>query len=273
VGYNENVFRILHTHPARCGITARVLLQVEASAESQAGVEARAAAPNGWGPAFEQMELLMKVTVRTAEQLISAGFIQESDKWVFPREKRQPIGKYMSTYLGKTIEVGDEGKTHFFQTDDTSHWAWPREALILEPVRRGGNVFEACEAGDVASVRRLLQVDRALPNAREAGGITPLHSAATEGRVEVVELLLSAGANVNATNQWNVTPIYLAAALGHKEVCSLLLARGANVRIADHKGETPLQAARRNGHQDVIDLLDGKATTRGNRPWWCFWRR
>lgn len=214
----------------------------------------------------------MKVTVRTAEQLIAAGFTQESGKWVFPGEKREPIGNSMSAYLGKTIEVEDEGKTNFFQTDDTSHWAWPREALILEPVRMDGNIFEACEAGDVVSVRRLLEADRALPNAREAGDITPLHTAAQEGRVGVVELLLGAGANVNATNQWKVTPIYLAAALGHKEVCSLLLKAGANVRIADHKGQTPVQAARRNGHKDVIDLLEN-GRTKGNPPWWCFWRR
>ena len=37
---------------------------------------------------------------------------------------------------------------------------------------------------------------------------TPLHEAAMEGHREIVELLIAAGADVNAKNNWGWTPLF-----------------------------------------------------------------
>ncbi|MFH1921664.1 MAG: ankyrin repeat domain-containing protein, partial [Planctomycetota bacterium] len=130
-----------------------------------------------------------------------------------------------------------------------SGWTFVREPSS------DANLFEACEVGDVGRVRELLGADATLAKVKEVGHIMPLHGAAAQGHKEIVELLVQAGADVNAANQWGVTPIYFAAAWGHKEVAMFLIDRGADVHVKAHDGETPLQVAKRKGHEEVVQLL------------------
>ena len=51
---------------------------------------------------------------------------------------------------------------------------------------------------------------------------TPLHSAAHAGRIEMVELLIAKGADINATSNIGQTPLALAKAKGHTEISELL---------------------------------------------------
>jgi len=57
-------------------------------------------------------------------------------------------------------------------------------------------------------------------------GDTPLHTHAGEGRKEVVEILIKAGANVNAKNRDGATPLHSAAVRGQKETADLLRKHG-----------------------------------------------
>lgn len=91
-----------------------------------------------------------------------------------------------------------------------------------------------------------------------AAGDTPLHSAAQWGQAEIVRLLLSNGAAVNAANQCEQTPLHYASAFRHKEVVELLVDAGAHVNTKERNGHTPLtlsswpKSAPRN---DVSELL------------------
>ncbi len=76
------------------------------------------------------------------------------------------------------------------------------------------------------------------------GGMTPLHMSARRGTVQIGELLLDAGANVEATDKNGETPLRRAVNCGHEGMVQLLLSRGANPLTADNKGRTPIDAAR-----------------------------
>ena len=65
-------------------------------------------------------------------------------------------------------------------------------------------------------------------NAKDNGGETPLHRAASEGHASVVSVLIAAGANVNAENNTGNTPLHAGA--WRASVVSLLLAAGASER-------------------------------------------
>lgn len=52
---------------------------------------------------------------------------------------------------------------------------------------------------------------------------SPLHWAAKEGRLGIVEMLINRGARVNATNMGDDTPLHLAVAHGHKDVVAVVL--------------------------------------------------
>src|SRR5437773_4287577 len=68
-------------------------------------------------------------------------------------------------------------------------------------VARGAplSIFEACAAGEVERVERLLESDEASAiNSYSRDGMTPLHLAAFFGHAKIVELLLAHDADVTA---------------------------------------------------------------------------
>ena len=71
--------------------------------------------------------------------------------------------------------------------------------------------------GDTAAVRRLLQ-QKADVNAAQVDGATALHWAVYRDDLEGADLLISAGANVNAANRAGVTPLAMASLYGN--VCT-----------------------------------------------------
>jgi ankyrin repeat protein len=77
--------------------------------------------------------------------------------------------------------------------------------------------------------RRAVHRNRADVNAREQRyGDTALMWAAVAGHVDVVRLLIEAGADVRAVDDEGVTALHLARANGHTEVAAALLAAGAD---------------------------------------------
>lgn len=55
--------------------------------------------------------------------------------------------------------------------------------------------------------------------ARDDGGLHPLHNACSFGHADVVRVLLEGGANANTRDNWNYTPLHEAAIKGKVEVC------------------------------------------------------
>jgi hypothetical protein len=51
------------------------------------------------------------------------------------------------------------------------------------------------------------------------GGLIPLHNACSFGHADVVQLLLSHGADANTRDNWNFTPLHEAAIKGKIDVC------------------------------------------------------
>jgi ankyrin repeat protein len=115
----------------------------------------------------------------------------------------------------------------------------------------------AAAKGDLAAVKRLLSVLDA--NIKDQLGATPLHEAAEVGHAEVVRLLLSKGADVNAkTTTGRLTPLHVAAGKGHREVAETLINSGADVNAKDHSGDTPLHLTVTWGRKEIASLLLSK---------------
>ncbi len=78
-------------------------------------------------------------------------------------------------------------------------------------------------------------------DAEASTGITALHIAAGEDSVEIVQLLIDEGADVNARGfAAGVTALHQAALFGRAENARILLENGADVNARDSGGRTPL---------------------------------
>lgn len=91
---------------------------------------------------------------------------------------------------------------------------------------------------------------------RDKEGWTPLAWAASKGNIQLAQLLLGRGAEVDGRNRWGCTPLFLACAEGHVEIARALLAAGADPRVhTEAEGVSPLMEASWQGHADIVRLL------------------
>ena len=120
-------------------------------------------------------------------------------------------------------------------------------------------IIKAAKSGDAERVRALLANDKALVEARDKDGSTPMHCAVWKGHPQVVALLLKAGADVNAQNEndhWGTTPLHAAAHANQAAIAQLLIDYGANVRATDREGRTPMFHTTFHEARAVVKVLE-----------------
>lgn len=155
------------------------------------------------------------------------------------------------------------------------------------------DLFSAVATGDEEQVHRLLEHDPKLANSRgsdgypaihfavgmnhqnivsallKAGGNvdirnesdhqggkgeTALHCAAFWGRFEIAQLLIDAGADVNAVSEREWAPLHEAARLANVRVARLLLEKGAKSDARDKDNQTPLDWCRKSRSKNVAEI-------------------
>ena len=85
---------------------------------------------------------------------------------------------------------------------------------------------------------------------------TSLMYAAAANRLEAIEFLIARGANVDAVNSWKQSALIFAAYKGNADAIKLLLENGAHANLKNKDGETALDIARKRNHHDSVQLLE-----------------
>jgi ankyrin repeat protein len=84
---------------------------------------------------------------------------------------------------------------------------------------------------------------------------TPLMYAGEHGFIEIGELLLAKGADINKVDAYNDPALSVAAFHGELEFVKMLVEHGAELNIRGQYGNTAIGHALRNGHTEVADYL------------------
>lgn len=120
----------------------------------------------------------------------------------------------------------------------------------------GQEILSAAGAGDTTTVARLLEVNPDAVNTRDSfSKRTPLHFATEKDHLDVAELLLKKGADINAQDYMGLTALHWAVDRQHKDIVEFLLANKARVDLQDEQGQTPLHLTVWNRNADLAELL------------------
>ncbi|MEO0801659.1 MAG: ankyrin repeat domain-containing protein [Cyanobacteria bacterium J06642_2] len=114
-------------------------------------------------------------------------------------------------------------------------------------------IFIAAYHRDTGLVRLLLDAGADVNAYYSHLGWTPLHLAA-QGQMELAELLLHRGADIEKPDKYRLRPLHVAASHGEAEIVRLLLDNGADIEANSNAG-TPLHAAAGKGHAEAISTL------------------
>lgn len=91
-------------------------------------------------------------------------------------------------------------------------------------------------------------------NASTENGSTPLHFVAVSGNLEMAWFLISNGADF-VRNKAKETPLHWACQYGHVDLVDLFLNCGADINAVDEYDSTPLHWAAENNHDAIISLI------------------
>ncbi|XP_067670053.1 ankyrin repeat domain-containing protein 29-like [Haliotis asinina] len=141
----------------------------------------------------------------------------------------------------------------------------PETRATPTPARRDARadavLHDACREGNLEEVKRILDTGRADVNSRRGVGMTPVMAAALRRHRDVVELLVSRGADVSLVTDDGNNILHLACVRGDRETVEFVLSLdGVDVNARNNAGQTAADVARGRGHRQLSDLLLSRGT-------------
>lgn len=112
---------------------------------------------------------------------------------------------------------------------------------------------------DVAALPEFSGIPTVDVNTRGGTGSTPLHWMAALGDVVGVDLLVNAGAAIDAVDLKGNTPLHEAVASRQHLVVSNLMDHGASTTLKNALGHTARDLAERQGYAPTLDALENAA--------------
>lgn len=120
-------------------------------------------------------------------------------------------------------------------------------------------LWSATQENDLLTCINVLKLNgdnaEALLNESNEEGWTPLHIAANEGCLDLVDLFLRFGSIVDPRLKNFQTPLHLACKSNNLEIVQSLILSGSDVNSKDIEGNTPSHICAFEGHIDCLRFL------------------
>nr|XP_047126785.1 serine/threonine-protein phosphatase 6 regulatory ankyrin repeat subunit A-like [Hydra vulgaris] len=129
--------------------------------------------------------------------------------------------------------------------------------IVEHPTSKKGllSIHMAIAEGHANVTSILLSRSAEQINARCAIGRTALHFAAGNKHLELVQLLLGQGAEIDAQDKNGWTPLHYAADAGSTDIVIFLVQMGAQPSIEDMDGKAPITFAAKHHHLQTMSFL------------------
>jgi ankyrin repeat protein len=128
-------------------------------------------------------------------------------------------------------------------------------------------LYQACFIGSLDVVKVLVDAGADV-NLKSTEEYTPLFIAIQNNHKSVIEYILSKGARVNETNgQYHDTPLHKACESGSLEVVKILVNAGADINAVNKQDKIPIDFAVEKNHQPVVDYLESLQPSQASPQW------
>lgn len=138
--------------------------------------------------------------------------------------------------------------------------AWPKTNVEIRTAQDESPLMMAAFKGHLELAKKLIERGADVNKT----GWAPLHYAATNGHLAVMELLLDNHAYIDAESPNGTTPLMMAAHYGTPAAVKLLLQAGADASLKNQLGLTAIDFAHRANRKDSAELI--AASVRAAQP-------
>ena len=115
-------------------------------------------------------------------------------------------------------------------------------------------LYHACKNGRIHIVELLL-TSEADVDAGDYNRVSPLIIATQTNRIDIAEMLMAAGANLDMRSSYGTAAIHIAAQYNRMEIAKDLIEHRANINLKTSDGETAVFMALDSGHREMAKLL------------------
>jgi ankyrin repeat protein len=156
-------------------------------------------------------------------------------------------------------------KFHHFIENFNTQSLLPKMNDDKTNVNAAQQLIDAIEKNDIATASSLISSG----SVNLSGNPLPLHHAAFLGRVEIMTMLLDAGADINAADHNRHAACFFAIKHDQFDALKLLVERGANLDVVDSNGDSLLATVAQYGKSEriAIFMLDAGAPLDGLLPY------
>jgi ankyrin repeat protein len=141
---------------------------------------------------------------------------------------------------------------------------WPRTTVEIRTPKDESPLMMACLRGNIDLVKKLIARDADV----NKPGWTPLHYAATNGHLEIMQLLLDENAYIDAESPNGTTPLMMAAQYGPASAVKLLLDAGADPLLRNQLGLTAIDFAKRVSRDESAEFIAAAVRSRRQKGKW-----
>ncbi|XP_074027424.1 acyl-CoA-binding domain-containing protein 6 [Leptinotarsa decemlineata] len=165
--------------------------------------------------------------------------IRSKAKWEAWHKLGDMPSKEAKTFYVENIKALDPSFEADLSEDPKDHWvkvsSMPAENIPSSDM----TLTDYVKSGEVAEVEKLLKSERSKMNDLDGDGLALLHWATDRGNLDMIKVLVDAGADLGVRDVEGQTALHYACSCGHVSCVEYLLSKGADSRVLDDDGNSP----------------------------------